>query len=226
MELPRLRQAVLVARDLAETCARLEATFDLRRPYADPGVGEFGLANAVYEVGDCFLEVVSPMRDGTTAGRYLDKNGGDGGYMAIFQVADSGAARVRIDELGGRVVWKADLPDISGTHLHPKDTPGAIVSIDEARPPETWHWAGPRWTGGVPDDARAGGLEGITVALRDDEVESARERWTGFVGGLPGVEFVPASASSGVTGIVEIALDVDGMVPASLEVGTARVVAR
>lgn len=216
--LPRLRQAVVVARDLAATCERLEAAFGLRDPYADPGVGEFGLANAVYEVGDCFLEVVSPTRDGTTAGRYLDKNGGDGGYMAIFQVADVGAARGRIDERGGRVVWKADLPDISGTHLHPKDTPGAIVSIDEARPPETWHWAGPRWTGSAPDDAHPGGLDHIVVAV--DDPDDARSRWEGFVGGLPGVRF---SRASTVTGIVEIVLRVEGIGPAAVSVGSAAV---
>lgn len=218
MELPRLRQAVLVARDLAATCERIEAAFGLSSPYADPGVGEFGLANSVYEVGDCFLEVVSPVRDGTTAGRYLDKNGGDGGYMTIFQVADVTAARARIAELGGRVVWKADLPDISGTHLHPKDTPGAIVSIDEAHPPESWQWAGPRWTGGAPADARAGGLERIVVAV--DAPDDARARWEGFIGGVPGLRFERAAAA---TGIVEVRFAVEGIAPAELTVGTATV---
>lgn len=218
MELPRLRQAVLVARDLTATCERIDLAFGLSSPYADPGVGEFGLANAVYEVGDCFLEVVSPVREGTAAGRYLDKNGGDGGYMAIFQVADVTGARARIAGHGGRVVWKADLPDISGTHLHPKDTPGAIVSIDEARPPETWHWAGPRWTGETPADARTGGLEHIVVAV--DDPDEARTRWQGFIGGLPGVRFERAAPAAG---IVEIVIAVEGVAPAELTVGTATV---
>ena len=33
-----------------------------------------------------------------------------------------------------RVVWQIDLPDISGTHLHPADIGGAIVSIDRSEP--------------------------------------------------------------------------------------------
>ena len=37
--------------------------------------------------------------------------------------------------MGVRVVWQLDLPDISGTHLHPADTRGAIVSLDRADPP-------------------------------------------------------------------------------------------
>src|SRR5262249_60787552 len=96
---------------------------------------------------DRFAGVVAPGQAGTTAGRYLERRGGDGGYMAIFQVPDLAAARARLPGLGVRVVWTADLPDIAGTHLHPKDVPGAIVSLDWAEPAGSWRWAGPAWTG-------------------------------------------------------------------------------
>src|SRR3954452_12085430 len=125
--LPRLRQVALVARDLDAACAQIERDLGLRDRFHDPGVGEFGLTNAVYEAGDTFLEVVSPAVDGTTAGRYLDRRGGDAGYMAIFQVADTPTTRARVEAMGIRVVWKADLDDIPGTHLHPQDVRGAIV---------------------------------------------------------------------------------------------------
>ena len=39
-------------------------------------------------VGDQFIEVLSPTREGTTVQRLLDKRGGAGGYMAIFEVDD------------------------------------------------------------------------------------------------------------------------------------------
>ncbi len=87
---------------------------------------------------------------GTTAGRYLDRRGGDSGYMAIFQLPELTQARRRVAAAGIRVVWSADLADIAGTHLHPKDVPGAIVSLDWADPPESWRWAGPEWTGARP----------------------------------------------------------------------------
>ena len=74
--------------------------------------------------------------------------------MAIFQVPDLAAARRRVAELGVRVVWTADLPDIAGTHLHPGDVPGAIVSLDWADPAQSWRWAGPSWTGRAPEHAR------------------------------------------------------------------------
>ena len=90
----RLRQAVLVARDLEPVSERLRAELGLGEPFADPGVGAFGLHNAVYAIGDAFLEVVSPTQPDTAAGRYLDRRG-DGGYMVIFQFADLDAARER-----------------------------------------------------------------------------------------------------------------------------------
>ena len=43
-------------------------------------------------------------------------------------VASLDAARARLDGLNVRVVWKADLRDAAGTHLHPKDVGGTILS--------------------------------------------------------------------------------------------------
>ena len=147
MDLPRLRQVALAVRELQPVAGALGEAFGWTEPFQDPGVGEFGLQNAVFTAGDTFVEVVSPVREGTTAGRYLERRGGDTGYMAIFQVADVRAARERVAAAGIRVVWQADLADVAGTHLHPRDVPGAIVSIDWADPPGSWRWAGPAWTG-------------------------------------------------------------------------------
>lgn len=159
----RLRQVALVARELEPVVTELVAELKVEdQPYSDPGVGVFGLHNAVLAVGDTFVEVVAPLRPGTTAGRYLDRRGGDGGYMAIFQVDDLVAARARVAALGIRVVWRADHDDIAGTHLHPKDVPGALVSIDWADPPGSWRWAGPAWTTRVPEH-RDGGIVGLSI---------------------------------------------------------------
>lgn len=176
---PRLRQVALVADDCGRAAAELQRAFGWPEPYHDPGVGQFGLANAVFAVGDTFVEVVAPVRPGTTAGRYLERRGGDGGYMAIFQVADLGSARRRIADLGVRVVWSADLPDIAGTHLHPKDVPGAIVSVDRADPPESWRWAGPAWTRRAPGHA-PGGITGLTIEVADPP--AAARRWADVLG--------------------------------------------
>jgi glyoxalase-like protein len=176
---PRLRQVALVARDCEKTAAALQDTFGWPDPFHDPGVGEFGLINAVFPVGDTFVEVVSPAQPDTTAGRYLARRGSDSGYMAIFQMPSLEEARRRAADLGVRVVWKVDLEDIAGTHLHPKDVPGAIVSLDWASPTNSWRWAGPAWTGGAPHHP-AGGIAGITVEV--EEPDAVARRWAQVLG--------------------------------------------
>ena len=177
--LPRLRQVALAAYDLQTTTKELQEAFGWPEPFHDPGVGEFGLENSVFAAGDTFVEVVSPVRPDTAAGRYLERRGGDSGYMAIFQLDDVGAARSRVTASGMRVVWSIDLEDIAGTHLHPKDTPGAIVSLDWADPPETWRWAGPDWTG-TSSANRCGSLQGLVIEVDDPAV--AAHRWATALG--------------------------------------------
>jgi hypothetical protein len=198
----RIRQVVLAARDLDAACAAVEAALPVRTPpFADPGVAEFGLRNAVYELGDTFVEVVSPTSGTAAAARLLDRRGGDTGYMVIVQVDDTARTRARAAELGLRVVWRADLPDIAGTHLHPKDVPGAIVSFDTPAPPASWRWAGPRWIGGAPGDASAGGVVAIAVEVPD--VDRARDTWGGLFEAAPesfGVRFT--AGDGGLTEVV------------------------
>ncbi|HTU77627.1 MAG TPA: VOC family protein [Solirubrobacteraceae bacterium] len=215
----RLRQAVLVASQLEPVASALRAALGLGEPFRDPGVGEFGLENAVFAVGDCFLEVVSPTRPDTAAGRYLARHG-DGGYMVIFDLEDLEGARSRAARAGVRVVWQIDLPDISGTHLHPADMRGAIVSVDRSLPYGTWRWGGPRWTGSIGVGA-PGRLAGITVAVDDPAAVAAR--WAHVLGLAAGeacdmrvdggeVRF-QAAASERAEGLAEIALELPRELP-------------
>src|SRR5262245_40187268 len=124
----RLRQAVLAASELEPVADELRSALGLGEPFRDPGVGTFGLVNTVFAISDCFIEVISPSQPGTAAGRWLERHEGDGGYMVIFDLEDLDGARARAEAMGVRTVWRLDLADISGTHLHPADTRGAIVS--------------------------------------------------------------------------------------------------
>lgn len=145
--LPIIRQLVIACPSL-KAAADLKYLLNLGESFYDKGVAAFGLENAVFALGNQFLEVIAPIpnRDLVTipAGRFLQRNGA-GGYMVIFQVSDMEDARHRIDHLKIRKVWNIDLADISAVHLHPSDIGGAIVSIDEARPVESWRWAGMDW---------------------------------------------------------------------------------
>ncbi len=141
----RLRQIALVAADLRPVEQQLIEAFDLEVCFRDPGLATFGLRHGLYAVGDRLIEVVSPKQDGTTAGRFLDRRGGDGGYMVLVQVDDVDGHRERLAGTDIRIVYEAEGEGITGLHLHPADTGGAIVSIDQASPPESWGWAGADW---------------------------------------------------------------------------------
>jgi hypothetical protein len=170
----RLRQVVIAARDLDGAVADLTAVLGIRVGFNDPGVAEFGLVNAVMPVGDTFLEVVSPVSPSAPARRFLDRRGGDGGYMVMIQTSDLDADRRRAAELGVRVAWQIDLDDIRGTHLHPADVGGAILSLDQPEPAPSWRWGGPKWTDAVRTDVTRAV---IGVDLASDDPESLASQW-------------------------------------------------
>ena len=67
----RLRQVCLVAETLEPTVTTLSTLLDAPVCYRDPGVGFFGLENALLPVGTDFLEVVAPVKEDTAASRHL-----------------------------------------------------------------------------------------------------------------------------------------------------------
>jgi len=227
----RLRQIVMVAADLEAAEERIVDRLGVELCFRDPGVARFGLRNALFPIGDQFLEVVSPTRDGTTAGRQLARRGGDGGYMVIVEVDDLGPFRRRFDERGVRIVYETVTDGIVGLHLHPADVGGAILSVDRADSWGAWPWAGPSWaehlrTGVVDrvdavvieanDPAAMAGRWGdlLAVAVVDDTVQPSDGGTIRFVPatdrgeGVSGFELRAASPDrAGVTTICNCSFD-------------------
>jgi hypothetical protein len=175
----RLRQVVIAAADLQATRTRIEAELGLPHVWADPGVGYFGLRNALYAIGDCFLEVVSPVKADAPAQRFLDRAGHDAGYMAIVQTTDAvDDVRTRAEQLGIRIVFTAEGDGVTGLHLHPADTDGTLLSIDRCDVEAAWPWAGPAWEA-APDR----GHRGIArAAFAVAEPSTVASRWAALLG--------------------------------------------
>ena len=184
----RLRQIALVAHSLDQAIADISAALDVDVIYRDPGVGFFGLHNALFCIGDQFLEVVSPIQEGTTAGRLLDKLGGDGGYMALYEVDDLDARIDHVKSLGIRTVWEGTGDAIRGRHLHPRDTGGTLVSLDQPDTAGEWAWGGPEWKSHRTSSV-VSTIDSFTASVPDPESSSAH--WT-TLGINEAVRFVPS----------------------------------
>ena len=101
----RIRQVALATRELEPVVEDLCTVLGVEVAYSDPAIKVFGLRNVVMPIGDTFLEVLTPVEPDTAAGRFLDRRGGDGGYMVILQTDDLDAERKRMTELGVRIAW-------------------------------------------------------------------------------------------------------------------------
>ena len=196
----RLRQVALVASDLEAAVGELTGALGLVVAYRDPAVAAFGLANAVLPVGCQFIEVVSPTRPGTAAGRQLERAGGDGGskasgymasgymasgYMVICHTDDQPARRREAEAMGVRIAFEADDHGYRIMQLHPGDTGGSFLEIDYQPggedPCGPWAPAGPDWAqAAAASQGPARGIAAVTVASRAPDVTAAR--WARLLG--------------------------------------------
>ena len=142
----------------------------------------FGLENVLIPFGDDFVEIVAPIVPNSecAGGRWIDRTGGECGYMVIAQVEDYQAAIAPAEAADIRSVWKIDREQfgvrIKARHLHPADVGGAILSLDQMSPATEWPWAGPvhDWRAKV-STSRVAGIDGVVFACKDPL--AAAEKW-------------------------------------------------
>ena len=187
----QLRQIALVARELEPVLDDLTAILGINRCFVDPGVGVFGLENTLMPVGKNFLEVVAPVRDGTAGGRYLDRRGGDGGYMVITQ-ADSVASQqqVRANALANdvRVAHEVERGDWHLIQLHPGDLQAAFFEIEtDAHNDFLGHWHPVGGTGWESEVRQEVTVDFTGVELQCVDPVELAQLW-GKVAGLPVTE--------------------------------------
>ena len=143
----------------------------------------FRMRNAVFAVGDTFLEVLQPEADDAPSSRFLARHRGPGGYMLIMQVDDLETMRQRVDALGVRIVHDEPRARIHGVtaaaiHLHPADTGGTLISFDQMDPADGWSWAGRAWQTHVHTDI----VDAIVgVELMSNDADQLAERFARLV---------------------------------------------
>jgi hypothetical protein len=174
----RLRQICLVAPQLEPDVSEIAGIMGLRVCYRDGHVAKYGLENALLPVDTILLEVVAPLQPGTAAGRFLDKTGGRGGYMAIFCCDDPGARAQHAGKIGIRIANRIDHAPYRGVQLHPRDCRAAFIEFNHTEGSDDilgpYPPAGPNWRQSIRKD--------VTQALTDVEMqgpdpEGLAEHW-------------------------------------------------
>ena len=164
----RLRQICLVAPNLEPLIGDIAAIMGLDVCYRDGNVAKYGLENALLPVDTILLEVVAPFQPGTAAGRFLDKTGGHGGYMAIFACDDPDARGAHAQKIGVRVANVIDHAPYHGVQLHPRDCRAAFIEFNHTAGSDDilgpYPPAGPDWEKSIRKD--------VTQALIGVEMQS------------------------------------------------------
>ena len=164
----RLRQICLVAPHLEPVISDIAGIMGLSECYRDGNVGKYGLENALLPVDTILLEVVAPFQPGTAAGRFLDKTGGRGGYMAIFCCDDPDARGKHANQVGVRVANVIGHSPYHGVQLHPRDCRAAFIEFNQTDGSDdvlgVYPPAGPDWQKSIRKD--------VTQALTSVEMES------------------------------------------------------
>jgi hypothetical protein len=168
----RLRQICLVAPRLEPLIGDIAAIMGLEVCYRDGNVAKYGLENALLPVDTILLEVVAPTKPGTAAGRFIDKTGGRGGYMAIFCCDDPDARGRHAEAIGVRIANVIDHAPYRGVQLHPRDCRAVFIEYNHSAGSDDvlgpYPPAGPDWAKSIRRD--------VTQALTGVEMESPEPR--------------------------------------------------
>src|SRR6476469_9431715 len=179
----RLRQICLVAPNLAPVISDISEIMGLNVCYRDGNVEKYGLENALLPVDSILLEVVAPFQPGTAAGRFLEKTGGRGGYMAIFCCEDPDARGARANALGVRTANVITHAPYHGVQLHPRDCRAAFIEFNHTDGSDDvlgpYPPAGPDWQKSIAKDVTQAL---IGVEMQSPEPRVLAEHWGKIVG--------------------------------------------
>ena len=182
----RLRQICLVAPQLTPVISDIADIMGLAVCYRDGNVAKYGLENALLPVDTILLEVVAPFKDGTTAGRFIEKTGGRGGYMAIFCCNDPDERGRNANAMGVRTANVIDHAPYHGVQLHPRDCRAAFIEFNHTKGSDdslgAYPPAGPDWQKFIRKDV----TQALTgVEMQSPDPQGLAEHWGKIIGVAP-----------------------------------------
>ncbi|MZR29863.1 VOC family protein [Sneathiella litorea] len=165
----RLRQICLAATDISKTEAIFNDILGLEVCHRAK-LTDFGLENIMYAINGCFLEIVAPTKPETAVDRFLARNRGQGGYMAIFDCSDVDRHKSLAQEAGVSPIFERRNSKADLLQLNPKETGATMMEFDHHYGDDTllghYEWAGDSWHKYVSTDV-TGEILGIEITSPD-----------------------------------------------------------
>ena len=126
-----LHHVAIAVRDIDATAAFYRTTFGLPGIEASETLPDQGVRAAFIPLGNCRIELLQPLRDDTTVGRYLAKHG-EGLHHIGYRVDDCQAALDAMVAAGATPIDTAPRPGSRGTtvaFIHPKGACGTLIEL-------------------------------------------------------------------------------------------------
>lgn len=130
--LTEIDHVAIAVRDLDAAVSWYEEVLGARVVHRER-VERDGVDEALIEVADSFVQLLSPSRPDSTVAKFLDSRG-EGLHHVGYRVEDCAAALAAIQDHGGRTIDPEPRPGSRGTtvaFVHPKASFGTLIELVE-----------------------------------------------------------------------------------------------
>jgi methylmalonyl-CoA epimerase len=130
--LTEVDHVAIAVSDLDAAIAYYEETFGAAVVHRER-VDSDGVEEALIEVADSYIQLLTPTRVDSPVAKYLEKKG-EGLHHVGYRVDDCAAALQSVKDHGGQVIDQAPRPGSRGTtvaFVHPKGAFGTLIELVE-----------------------------------------------------------------------------------------------
>ncbi len=134
--LTEIDHVAIAVHDLAATVAWYEDVLGARVVHREV-VDSDGVEEALIEVADSFVQLLTPTRDDSPVATFLARRG-EGLHHVGYRVDDCALALAAVVAAGGRVIDTVPRPGSRGTtvaFIHPKTVAGTLIELVEEPSP-------------------------------------------------------------------------------------------
>jgi len=128
--LTEIDHVAIAVNDLEGAIAYYRDTFGCEVAHREI-VEQDGVEEALLEVADSYIQLLTPVRDDSPVAKYLEKKG-EGLHHIGYRVADCAAALERVKAEGHQVIDEVPRPGSRGTtvaFIHPKTAFGTLIEL-------------------------------------------------------------------------------------------------